>query len=127
MSLQEAAMVNEDFVIRPPTTTGDDAKPSGSLLRDVRRVLALIEDERLFAAHGLYCDVFTRLEAWRTQKSQQQTSPSRKIPKALRLSSKRNQQKAVHTEDHEHNAADDLLNMKKKELEKLKVRTRDVG
>jgi hypothetical protein len=99
-----------DFVIRPPTTTGDDAKPSGSLLRDVRRVLALMQDERTLAAYDLYNSVRTRLEQWKNRQP-------RKL--AFRLSDKRHQE--IHTEDHEYGAANDLLTSKKAEFDKLEV------
>jgi hypothetical protein len=105
-----------DFVIRPPTTTGDAAKPSSSLLRDVRRVLALIQDERILAAHDLYNSVRNRLEQWKNQQPQ------------TRLSFRRRQHgHGVHTEDHEYRATNDVLISKKAELDKLEVRMNKLG
>jgi hypothetical protein len=103
-----------DFVIRPPTTTGDDAKPSISLLRDIRRVLALMQDERILAARDLYNSVRSRLEQWKNQEPES------------RLSFRRRKH-AVHTEDHEYRATNDLLNSKKAELDKLEVRMNQLG
>lgn len=105
-----------NFVIRPPTTTGDDAKPSSSLLRDVRRVLALTQDERILAAHDLYNSVRSRLEQWKDRQP-------RKLP--FRLSDKRHQE--LHAEDHEYRATNDILTSKKAELDKLEVSVNKYG
>lgn len=111
-------MATTDFVIRPPTTTGDDAQPSGSLLRDVHRILALMQDERIMAAHGLYNSVHSRLDEW---KAQQKQSPTKRLKKFAMRSSKKADMSVHPTEDHEYRAANDILESKREELDKLNV------
>ena len=116
---EERTMMTSGLVIRPPTTTGDNAQPSASLLRDVRRVLALMQDERIMAAHQLLTSVRSRLEEWK-RSSSSPSSPSRRFKLVSRRSSTTNDN--AHADEHEYRAANDILESKQEELDKLNVR-----
>ena len=51
------------LVIRPLQSVGDRGIPSKSVSKDLRRVLAFIEDERHLVAYDLYQNVMPRWEA----------------------------------------------------------------
>eukprot|EP00521_Asterionellopsis_glacialis_P009443 CAMPEP_0195287422 /NCGR_PEP_ID=MMETSP0707-20130614/4487_1 /TAXON_ID=33640 /ORGANISM="Asterionellopsis glacialis, Strain CCMP134" /LENGTH=1087 /DNA_ID=CAMNT_0040347175 /DNA_START=103 /DNA_END=3366 /DNA_ORIENTATION=- len=70
---------NATYAIQPPTTQDDDGKPSSSLLKDVERILALVQDERHLIAHKLSLSVQTRFDQQQQQQQQQhegKTPPS---------------------------------------------------
>jgi hypothetical protein len=52
----------KDFVIKYPSTTHDDGSQSEDVFHDCRRVMLLIEDERLLVARALYSTISSRLE-----------------------------------------------------------------
>jgi len=113
-------MAATGYSIRPPSTTGDDGQPSNSLLRDVRRVFALMQDERILVAHALHQNVMSRLEEWKIHEKEQ--SAARRIRHfAARRTS------VEEAEDHECRAANDILESKQQELDSLNVRCNGVN
>jgi superfamily II RNA helicase len=58
----EDCIKKKDFEINHPSTTHDDGSPSEDVFHDCRRVILLIEDERLLVAQKLFSTVPPRLE-----------------------------------------------------------------
>lgn len=80
------------YSIHAPTTLADDGRASPSILNDVHRIFALVEDERWMTAFSLYKDVKLRLDEWGKRKpsprKQQETlsSPTSKLIMKLTFS-----------------------------------------
>lgn len=131
------AAYSENYVILPPTTTGDTAQPSNSVLRDVRRVLALLQDERILAANELYQNVTCRLNEWNEahhEQQEQEKSPSKRHALKHAFGRLGHSKKTVDTttssqeitEDQEYRAANDLLQSRRIDIDKMIVRVRNV-
>jgi hypothetical protein len=59
-------------------SSADNAAPSSSTLRDIQRVISLIEDERHLVAHELYLNVKERLDDWHKKATASDGSDTRK-------------------------------------------------
>jgi hypothetical protein len=59
------------YTIRPPCTMGDMGTPSSSLLKDIQRVLHMIDDERHLTAHTLYGTIQARIQQFDKENNQQ--------------------------------------------------------
>jgi hypothetical protein len=64
------------YSIHPPCTMGDNGTPSSSLLKDIQRVLHMIDDERHLTAHTLFCTIQTRIEQFETDNHNNSTTSS---------------------------------------------------
>jgi hypothetical protein len=104
----------DDYQIKPPTTINDDGKPSSSLLKDMQRTLALIEDERHFAAFDLYQSVKKRLAEF-AKGSQQENSEH---GWSLLQKKKASEQDA---KENDYQAARNLLDSKRAAMDDLEV------
>ena len=115
----------------------DDGRPSSSALRDLKRVVQMIKDERHLLARDLYVDARRRIldgsapsrQANRVDDSKQNHKPPRwKITAAASardnfaaVKGKDSENKSYEEED-ENNAAREFLNEKKEEFIALEVR-----
>lgn len=99
--------------IRPPTTMGDNAKPSDSILRDSHRVLALLEDERILAASALLDNVKNRIQE---RESKRKKSSARRLKKMASFGSSSNL-----LQDEEYRTANELLESNQSKLDILSV------
>lgn len=61
-SSPSVSTASNDYVILPPTTTGDDGTPSNSICQDLDRIVRLIQDERHITAHNLLQSVKEKLK-----------------------------------------------------------------
>jgi hypothetical protein len=55
------------FHIRPPSTTNDNGLPSDSIGNDIKRLFALIDDERHITAYKLLSSIRNRIVAFETK------------------------------------------------------------
>ncbi len=102
------------YTIRPPLTAGDRGEPSKSILKDVERIFALIEDERHLIAHRLYESVQRRI-----RQIEDQLPVKKKSRKFKGLLKKENA--ALTKEQEELQLAKNILKEKESELHKLEV------
>lgn len=96
------------FTIQPPTTTGDDGQPSNSLVEDARRVLALMEDERVLTAHALLAAIKERMHETK--------STTKRLKKMASF------RKEASSGEEDYRAASAILESNQAKLDKLNVR-----
>lgn len=114
------------YEIKPPTTMGDKGKPTDSLPEDMRRLFCLIDDERHLTAHKLYEDIHRRIKDWEKLHASE-SHPKHKKSKGLHVGgfgSKHKKEVAAAKEKKtkEMKDAQDMLDSKHKEIDKLQVR-----
>lgn len=100
------------FEILKPSTSEDDGSPTGECYRDMERVFRLIEDERHLIAMEVYQSVLARLH---DAEEEEQTKAKRRFTKTTIIP----RQKSGKEKDLA--AAQELINSRSEELEKLEV------
>lgn len=112
-------MTTYNFEIQPPTTTHDNAQPSLSLERDAQRVLALMQDERILAAHALHQDVCRRLKEY--EEHHKDVSPTKRRKYSLFRGANGDSITDAQAQYNDYTAAQAIFESKQNELNKLTV------
>jgi hypothetical protein len=114
------------YEIKPPSTLGDKGKPTESLPEDVRRLFCLIEDERHLTALKLYEDIQRRIESWEEHQASELKSKRKKSKGfggfGLKHHHKKEDAAAKEKKAKEMKDAQEVLDSKHKEIDKLQVR-----
>jgi hypothetical protein len=110
------------YEIKPPSTLGDKGKPTESLPEDVRRLFCLIDDERHLTAHKLLEDINRRIQeyhqaAFESQAKHKKSKGLSGFGKHKKEVTAAKEKKAKEIKD-----AQDVLDSKHREIDKLQVR-----
>jgi hypothetical protein len=118
--------------IKPLATVGDKGKPSGSLSKDLRRVVNFIEDERHLVAYELYQNARGRWDAMLREKREDDAAKEGSVvpvpvkaperPRRSWIRAKSNTGRAIVFDEAEFEAASGIVKKHKKDFSLLMVR-----